>query len=566
MSRLILSLFLFWGFCGLSIDAQPRLAVRGVLSPDVFGAKGDGKHNDTYAIQMAIDSLAKLGGGIVSLGSGTYLVGTLSLGPKVSLIGNGNGATVIKQSKGEKKHCLIIRDISAALKIADLTILGENVNTGIFFEESGGYGENHHYLYSNTTQWDKSQGYKWVTIDNVCVYKFETGLHIKFRGFNINICNSTFSHNGNGVIMSCTDSSIYNCYVTNNRKNGLVVVGGDDKISNIKSIFNGSADAKKYGGIVVKASGCQIMNCETQDNYGKGFIVEGMYNSFTNCMSNTDGYSKYPYHYNPDVEACGFMIRNLYNTFSNCVVMNYNEKYGAIYHSPVIVDDAVSYYYSDIFSDIKVLNAPDRLMFNEPFRNAQVLSSKNTIDNLNVKRAVDGSYFIKNQRDANIIKEASFHTCSLQILVDFKSTNHGGKLIELNGDKSISVEVGQSSVSFYWQGTKKTELILDEDVVMDKDDLRLIASFTQFGTKRYLQLLMFEKTANRGWIKKAIREETDIPLGWIKNTTVRIGDSQVFVKRVVVTQSPLPESVYMPSSNLNKVYDAAIVYVDADTM
>ena len=80
------------------------------------------------------------------------------------------------------------------------------------------------------------------------------------------------------------------------------------------------------------------------------------------------------------------------------------------------------------------------------------------------------------------------------------------------------------------------------------------------------QLLMFEKTAGRGWIKKTIRKETDIPSGRIKNAIVSIGDSDVPVKRIVVSQSPLPESVSMPSSNLNKVYDAAIVYVDADTM
>lgn len=559
-------LFLLLGLSSLTFRAVSQPSERGVLYPEQFGAKANGLHDDTRAIQFAIDSLVKIGGGTVQFGSGTYLVSSVSLGPKVSLVGNGNGATIIKQAKGQKNHCLIVRDIAAALKIADLTILGEKVNRGIFFEQSGGFGENQHYLYSNTSNWDKSQAYKWITIDNVCVYKFETGLFIRERGFNVNISNSTFSYNGNGVIMSCSDCSLYNCYVANNNKNGLVLNGGANKISNIKSIFNGSANAKLYGAIVVKATGCQFVNCEVQDNYGKGFIIEGKYNLFSNCMSNTNGYTKSPFHYDPEVKACGFMISGLYNTFSNCVVMNYNEKYGAVYHSPVIVDDAVSYYYPDIFSDIKVLNADGRLMFNEPFKNVQSLCSKNQVDNLNIVSIDGAKYFSKNRPDANILKAYAFHTSSLQMLVDFNSSGNGGKLIEINGDKSISVEVEKSSVSLYWQGIKKSELVLDEDAVMNKDDLRMIVSFSQYEDKMYVKLLMFEKTTGRGWIKKTIRKETDIPSGRIKNAIVSIGDSDVPVKRIVVSQSPLPESVSMPSSNLNKVYDAAIVYVDADTM
>ena len=538
---------------------------KGVLYPDLLGAKGNGKHDDTHAIQMAIDSLVKIGGGTVRLGNGTYLISTIRLGPKVSLVGNGNGATIIKQVKGVKNHCLIVRNISAALKIADLTLLGENENSGIYIEESGGYGENHHYLYTNTSQWKKSQAYKWITIENVCVYFFETGLDICKWGFNINICNSTFSFNGNGVIMVCTDSSMYNCYVTNNRKNGLVLVGGNDKISNIKSIFNGRLNSKYYGAIRVMASGCQIMNCETQDNYGKGYIVEGQYNQFTNCKSNTDGYSKDPYQYDPEVKACGFMIKNLYNTFSNCAVMNYNEKYGAVYYSPVIVDESVSYYYPDIFNDIKVLNAPGRLMFNEPFKNVQALSPKNQVDELAIGTIDEGKYFVANQKCANTIKVGDLHLSSLQLLVDFKCNNKKGRVIDIVGDNNLKIAVEQSSIVLYWNGNKDVSLPLDNDAVMNKDDLRLIVSFTQYVDKRHVQLLMFEKTAKRGWIKKTIRQETAILIGKILNSSVFIGDDKVPVKRIVVTQTPFRESVFLPSSNTNSVYNSALIYVDADS-
>lgn len=151
------------------------------------------------------------------------------------------------------------------------------------------------------------------------------------------------------------------------------------------------------------------------------------------------------------------------------------------------------------------------------------------------------------------------------MLIDFRSIGTGGCLIALDGDKSLRVYVGLNSVTFLWQGETKTELLLDEDVEMDKDDLRMIVSFSQFGENSYIQMSMFEKTVHRGWIKKEIRKEIQIPSTWIKDVKVRIGDNQVSVKRGVITQTPMPESVFMPSSDTNRIYESAIVYLDADS-
>lgn len=563
--RILLVLFCIGLICH-PLCVVSQTAVRGVVTPEEFGAVGNGAHDDTDAIQQAIDQLVKLGGGTVKLGSGTYLVKSIILGPKVSLVGNGNGATIIKQTTGHKEHCIIVKDIAAALKIADLTVLGDNANSGVFFEESGGYGENQNYIYSNTANWDKSQAYKWIIIENISIYKFETGLDINRWGFNINISNCTFSHNGTGVNMKCTDSFLYNCYIANNRKDGLVVNGGANKINNIKSIFNGRANSREYGAIVIKSSSCQVFNCETQDNYGKGFIIEGMYNMISNCISNTDGYSRDPYGYDPIVEACGFMIKGLYNSFSNCAVKNYNEKYGAVYHSPVIVDKSVSYYYPDIYDNIKVLITSDRLMFNEPFRNVQTLASKNKVKNINIGTIEEGHYFLHNRNKDNYTKIEEISTNSLHLIVDFRCSASYGNLIQIGGSRSLCAYIAHSSVYLSYQGIIIAELPIDENVIMDKDDLRLAVSFNQYGDEKYIQMQMFEKTIDRGWIKKKTRTETDIPAERIKNASVKIGDNQVAVKRVVVSQTPIPESVIMPSSNLNKVYDSAIVYLDADSM
>lgn len=517
----------------------------GCLTALSIGAKGDGIHDDTKSIQAALDSLDSNGGGAIYLGSGTYMVSSIRLGKKTSMIGCGNGATVIRQMKDTKEDCVIIPAKSAALRVSNLSIVGNNSNCGLNIESSLGGTENHPYLYTKSITDNVPQPYKWITIDDVCIFHFGTGLNIEPAGFNINICNSTFSHNVVGVVMRCTDSSMYNCYITNNKKDGLHMSGSNNKISNLKSIFNGRAEPVATAAIVIHGSRNQIVNSETQDNYCKGFFVDGQYNLLSNCVSNTDGYAKEPKGYVPSVKACGFMIRGLYNSFSNCAVTSYTEKYGAVFHSPVSVDSAVAYYYPDIFKDIKVLIAKDKTLFHEPFRNVQTLASKN-------KMSSDG-----------VIKKIDCRLNSLNVLLDFKASE-AGNVIGISGDNQMAVSIGNKSVRLTWQGVEKARLVLDEDALLDKDDMRLIVSFCQEGQNLSVSMLMYEKTVSRGWIKKELRQDTDIPTAQIKSADLKIGDRAVGVKRVALSNIPMPESVFLPYSNTNRIYAPSFVYVDTD--
>ncbi len=545
------------------MQSQPVL--HGVICPETYGAKADDLNDDTQAIQKAIDILAKNGGGTVCLGSGTYLVSSITLGPKVSFEGNGNGATVLKQKSGHSNHCLIVKDNAAALKISDFTILGNDKNSGIYFERSGGFGENHPYLYTNTSKWEKSQAYKWIKIDNVCVYHFGKGLEIEQWGFNINICNSTFSHCGNGVVMRCTDSSMYNCYVTNNLYNGVQIIGGNNKINNVKSIFNGKNDAKNSAAILVQGDRCQIENCETQDNFCKGFHVKGISNLFSNCISNTDGYCKVPITYVPEVEACGFRISSHNNSFSNCAVTSYTEKYGAVYHKPIIVDEAYSYLYPSIYNNIKVLIPSGMLLFHEPFVNVQSLASKNKIENLHKETINQESYFYSTQQKDNIIKDIDVCLSNLNILIDFKSFGSGGRLIDIDENFKVTLDKDNRKIKIWSKENSIAELVLEEKSEMRKDDIRLVVCFNQNHPKKIINMVMFENTGNRGWLKKRIKKEVIIPTEWIRESTIRIGDVKLPVKRIAITHSPIPESVVLPSSNTNQIYGSAVVYVDADT-
>ncbi len=59
------------------------------VTPQMFGAKGDGKSNDTKAIQAAIDFASKNGGNLVTIPEGIYSVRNLKLKENVTLMGEG---------------------------------------------------------------------------------------------------------------------------------------------------------------------------------------------------------------------------------------------------------------------------------------------------------------------------------------------------------------------------------------------------------------------------------------------------------------------------------------------
>lgn len=56
-----------------------------IFDPRSFGAVGDGRTKDTSSVQRAIDACTAAGGGIVYLGPGTYLCGTVVLKSNVTL-------------------------------------------------------------------------------------------------------------------------------------------------------------------------------------------------------------------------------------------------------------------------------------------------------------------------------------------------------------------------------------------------------------------------------------------------------------------------------------------------
>ena len=79
------------GFAASTVMVQPGAMFRSdstrpaIFDPRSFGAVGDGRAKDSPSVQRAIDACTATGGGIVYLGPGTYLCGTVVLKSNVTL-------------------------------------------------------------------------------------------------------------------------------------------------------------------------------------------------------------------------------------------------------------------------------------------------------------------------------------------------------------------------------------------------------------------------------------------------------------------------------------------------
>lgn len=134
----VLLLFLLCGLVTLPASAirQPQPAASSATcSPRSYGAKGDGVTLDTTAIQKAIDTCARRGGGTVLLDAGTYLSApvvlksniTLKLEKGAILLGSPNfkGYPAITEFRAPGRQSLV-----SATNASNVAIVGQGVIDG----------------------------------------------------------------------------------------------------------------------------------------------------------------------------------------------------------------------------------------------------------------------------------------------------------------------------------------------------------------------------------------------------------------------------------------------------
>ncbi len=234
-----------------------------MISVRAFGAQGDGKTDDTAAIQKAIDAARDAGGGGVWFPAGQYLSSTLKLHPYVGLFGaptwsyHSNGGTQIELCDAGAA-CLI--DLSAAYgaRVSGLGLSGNKLGKGTVG------------IYLDGTRHDQEDT---VFVDN-CRICYFTGDAVRFDsvfGFTLRDTMIIFN-DGDGFSFTHWDGWIHDCIFNNNGGYGIHGRPWNGAVT----IVNNRIEWNVKGGICLgHGSGFSINNNFIDRSGGPGIRLHG---------------------------------------------------------------------------------------------------------------------------------------------------------------------------------------------------------------------------------------------------------------------------------------------------
>ncbi|GAB3468364.1 glycosyl hydrolase family 28-related protein [Azotobacter salinestris] len=272
-----------------------------------FGAKGDGRTDDTDAIQAAIDAAYKAGGGSVYLPAGEYRVsggdkssdGALMIKNNVYLAGAGMGETVIRLVDGWSRNVTgMIRSANGEQThdygISDLTLDGNRDNTSgrvdgfytgyipgedgadrnvivarVEVREMSGYGFDPHEQTINLTIRDSvahDNGLDGFVADYLIDSSFEN---------NVSYANDRHGFN---VVTSTHDFTLTNNVAYGNGGNGLAIQRGMEDIAQPANILidGGAYHDNALEGVLLKMThDVTLQNTEVYGNGSAGVRLSG---------------------------------------------------------------------------------------------------------------------------------------------------------------------------------------------------------------------------------------------------------------------------------------------------
>ena len=251
--------------------------IQNYVTPEDFGAAGDGITDDTDAINKALEH-----SNVLNMNAKTYLV---SANPETAIaisahnkVINGNGATIkIKPVTGEYYRII---DVTGSATISNLTIIGERDE---HIGTSGEWGKG-----INICKCDHAH------IENVTVKNcWGDGMYLG--------SDTTETHD-----TGCNNVTITNCLIDNNRRNGISVIDCDNFVIDGCTISNSNGTNPQTGIDIERNSDKQITlgtikNCTFIDNHFSHILQNNSSNDNTieNCTFKSKNENA-----SSDIEVC----------------------------------------------------------------------------------------------------------------------------------------------------------------------------------------------------------------------------------------------------------------------
>jgi hypothetical protein len=267
-----------------------------LLSVLTYGAKGDGRTDDTAAIDSAMSACTARdipnNGCILYFPAGIYVTTGLTLRSYMNLKGDGWGTSVIRLKARTASDVLTVPIDAFNFSIKDLTLDGNSTR--------GGSGNCLAVAPTamEPAEWNSANkrtapvnAQKWGHVDEVMfTHCSADGIHINQFNYMLFFDNIYAFDNGvYGLYTRGTNSGFSNFQIERNGTAGIHVDGSNDRFTSGEVIWNGSK-ANGEAGVFVAGYRNIIMAVETEDNYTNGFFDNGVDNSFVACTSDSNGY------------------------------------------------------------------------------------------------------------------------------------------------------------------------------------------------------------------------------------------------------------------------------------